>query len=295
MPLIVVPTPVGNLEDITLRAIRVLREADWIACEDTRRTLRLLNHLGIRAPLVSSHEHNEREKAPFLLKALREGKRVALVTDAGTPGISDPGAFLVNEAIREGIEVEVLPGATAFVPALVLSGLPIQTFQFAGFLPPRKGDRQRRLLALKDVPCTLVFYVSPHRLSDEVDDCARVLGNRPCALVRELSKVHEEVLRMNLDDLRERVRTPMKGEMVLVVAGASQDPEKTEDCPSESWEKLVDAAVEEGLSGKDVVKMVYERYGIPKNRVKAYLIENATKQGESPLSGQGSAKRRIKG
>ncbi len=282
MPLIVVPTPVGNLEDITLRAIRVLREADWIACEDTRRTLRLLNHLGIRAPLVSSHEHNEREKAPFLLKALREGKRVALVTDAGTPGISDPGAFLVNEAIREGIEVEVLPGATAFVPALVLSGLPIQTFQFAGFLPPRKGDRQRRLLALKDVPCTLVFYVSPHRLSDEVDDCARVLGNRPCALVRELSKVHEEVLRMNLDDLRESVRTPMKGEMVLVVAGASQDPEKTEEDPSESWEKLVDAAVEEGLSGKDVVKMVYERYGIPKNRVKAYLIENATKQGKSP-------------
>jgi 16S rRNA (cytidine1402-2'-O)-methyltransferase len=281
MPLIVVPTPVGNLEDITLRAIRVLREADWIACEDTRRTLRLLNHLGIRAPLVSSHEHNEREKAPLFLKALREGKRIALVTDAGTPGISDPGAFLVNEAIREGIEVEVLPGATAFVPALVLSGLPIQTFQFAGFLPARKGDRQKSLLALKDVPCTLVFYVSPHRLPDEVDDCARVLGNRPCALVRELSKVHEEVLRMNLDDLRERVRIPMKGEMVLVVAGASQPAEPSGDNASESWEKLADEAVEEGLSGRDVVKMVHERYGIPKNRIKAYLIEKAPKQGKS--------------
>jgi 16S rRNA (cytidine1402-2'-O)-methyltransferase len=283
MPLIVVPTPVGNLEDITLRAIRVLKEADWIACEDTRRTLRLLNHLGIRAPLVSSHEHNERERAPVLLKALREGKRVALVTDAGTPGISDPGAFLVNEAIREGIPVEVLPGATAFVPALVLSGLPIQTFRFEGFLPPRKGDRQKRLLALKDVPCTMVFYVAPHRLAEEVEDFARILGNRPCALVRELSKLHEEVLRMNLQELREKARTPMRGEMVLVVAGAPQSPEdhEAEGILSESWEKIADEAIEEGLSGRDVVKMVHERYGIPKNRVKAYLIERAPKRGES--------------
>ncbi|NLI95966.1 MAG: 16S rRNA (cytidine(1402)-2'-O)-methyltransferase [Synergistaceae bacterium] len=276
MPLIVVPTPVGNLEDITLRAIRVLREADWIACEDTRRTLRLLNHLGIRAPLVSSHEHNERERAPALLKALREGKRVALVTDAGTPAISDPGAFIVGEAIREGIEVEVLPGATAFVPALVLSGLPIQTFQFAGFLPPRKGERKKRLLELKDVSCTLVFYVSPHRLYDDVEDCARILGNRPCALVRELSKVHEEVLRMNLEELRERVRSPLKGEMVLVVAGAPPETESPEDGAPESWEKTVEEAVEEGLSGRDVVKMVHERYGIPKNRIKAYLIEKTS-------------------
>ncbi|MFA0888893.1 MAG: 16S rRNA (cytidine(1402)-2'-O)-methyltransferase [Synergistales bacterium] len=275
MPLILVPTPVGNLEDITLRAIRVLKEADLIACEDTRRTLRLLNHLDIRVPLVSSHEHNEKEKAPLLLRALREGKRIALVTDAGTPGISDPGAHLVGEAIREGIHVEVLPGATALIPALVLSGLPTHTFQFEGFLPPRRGDRQKRLIALKDVPCTLVFYVSPHRLKDEVADCVHVLGNRPCALVRELSKVHEEVLRMELEELVEKVQSPVKGEMVLVVGGA---PESSRNEPEESWEEFAREAIGQGLSVRAVVKTVHERYGISKNRAKAFLMTGEPKE-----------------
>lgn len=280
MPLILVPTPVGNLEDITLRAIRVLKEADLIACEDTRRTLRLLNHLGIRVPLVSYHEHNEKEKAPFLLRELMEGKKIALVSDAGTPGISDPGAHLVGEAIREGLQVEVLPGATALIPALVLSGLPTHTFQFAGFLPPRRGDRRKRLLALKDVPCTLVFYVSPHRLRDEVADCAHVLGNRPCALVRELSKVHEEVTRMDLEELAIKAQSPVKGEMVLVVGGAPESCRGNPQAePGESWEAFAKEAIGLGLSMRDVVKTVHERYGISKNRAKAFLMT-----GESGIS-----------
>jgi 16S rRNA (cytidine1402-2'-O)-methyltransferase len=281
MPLTLVPTPVGNLEDITLRAIRVLKEADLIACEDTRRTLRLLNHLGIRIPLVSSHEHNEKEKAPFLLKALREGKKVALVSDAGTPGISDPGAHLVGEAIREGIPVEVLPGATALIPALVLSGLPAYTFHFAGFLPPRRGDRQKKLRSLSDIRCTLVFYVSPHRIRGEVSDCALILGNRPAALVRELSKVHEEVLRMDLEQLAEKAMSPMKGEMVLVVGGAPDRPEESGGADGQPWEGLAREALREGLSIKDVVKMVHERYGIPKNCAKAFLMKAVPENEES--------------
>lgn len=270
MPLTLVPTPVGNLEDITLRAIRVLREADLIACEDTRRTLRLLNHLEIRVPLVSSHEHNEKEKAPLLLRALQEGKKVALVSDAGTPGISDPGVHLVKEAIRQGFHVEVLPGATALIPALVLSGLSTHTFHFAGFLPPRRGDRLKRLQSLLDVRCTLVFYVSPHRLRGEVSDCALVLGNRPAALVRELSKLHEEVLRMDLGQLAERVVSPMKGEMVLVVGGA---PEEAREPAEDSWETFAREALREGVSVRDVVKTVHERYGISKNCAKDFLMK----------------------
>ena len=266
-----VPTPVGNLEDITLRAIRVLKEADLVACEDTRRSLRLLNHLGIKAPLVSSHEHNEKERAFPLLEALREGKKVALVTDAGTPGISDPGVHLLQEAIREGLPVEVLPGPTALIPSLVLSGLPTHSFLFAGFLPPRRGDRRRRLEALKEIRSTLVFYVSPHRLKDEVSDCALVLGNRPSALVRELSKMHEEVLRMDLALLKEKVLLPMKGEMVLVVGGTPEG-ERPAEPQGESWEAFARQAILEGQSKRDVVKKLQERYGIPKNRAKGSLL-----------------------
>lgn len=268
-----VPTPVGNLEDITLRAIRVLKEADLIACEDTRRSLRLLNHLGIKAPLVSSHEHNEKERAFWLIEALREGKKVALVTDAGTPGISDPGAYLVQEAIREGLPVEVLPGPTALIPSLVLSGLPSHSFLFAGFLPPRRGDRRKRLEALKEIRSTIVFYVSPHRLKDEVADCALVLGNRPAALVRELSKIHEEVLRMDLGLLKEKVLSPLKGEMVLVVGGALEGEEPAES-QDESWENFARQAILEGQSKRDVVKKLQERYGIAKNRAKGFLLGN---------------------
>lgn len=274
MPLTLVPTPVGNLEDITLRALRVLREADLVACEDTRRTLRLLNHYGIRVPLVSSHEHNEKEKAPFLLRALDEGKKVALVSDAGTPGISDPGAFLVGEAIKRGIHVEVLPGATALIPALVLSGLPLHTFQFAGFLPPRKGDRQKRLRALSSLACTIVFYVSPHRLKEELADCLLVLGKRPAALARELSKVHEEVLRMDLEELAGKADLPSRGEMVLVVGGFTETPDPVACEPRESWEAYAMEALREGGSVRDVVKTLHERYGISKNSAKAFLMKN---------------------
>ncbi len=281
MSLTLVPTPVGNLEDITLRALRILKEADLVACEDTRRTLRLLNHFGIRVPLVSSHEHNEKEKAPSLLRALEEGKKIALVSDAGTPGISDPGAYLVGEAIRLGIRVDVLPGATALIPALVLSGLPTYAFHFAGFLPPRRGDRQKKLQSLRNIRTTMVFYVSPHRLQDEVADCALVLGNRPAALVRELSKIHEEVLRMDLPALAEKAQTPMKGEMVLVIGGVPEGEEVPEGVLGVTWEEYARGALREGLSIRDVVKSVCERYGIPKNRAKAFLMKEDSAKGSS--------------
>jgi 16S rRNA (cytidine1402-2'-O)-methyltransferase len=221
MPLILVPTPIGNLEDITLRGLRALREADRVACEDTRRTLRLLNAYEIRKPLISCHEHNERGRIEGLLARLREGERIALVSDAGTPGISDPGALLVAAAIREGIPVEALPGANALLPALLLSGLSPERFLFAGFLKGRTSQKRARLRDLSPRPETLIFYVSPHRVLSELELFAAELGeDRPAALVREISKVHEEAIRGDLAEIRRRIEASApRGELVLVVAG----------------------------------------------------------------------------
>lgn len=220
--LYLVPTPIGNLEDLTFRALRVLREADLIACEDTRTSGVLLDHYGITTPRTSYHDHNERRKAPELVARMQAGETVALVTDAGSPGISDPGFYLVRACLQAGIRVEALPGPTAFVPALVLSGLPTDRFAFEGFLPAKKG-RQGRLRALATEERTLVLYESPHRLVRTLNDLAEHLGaDRPAAVARELTKKFEEVARGTLGVLaaafgaRERIR----GECVLVVGGA---------------------------------------------------------------------------
>lgn len=219
--LYLVPTPIGNLEDITLRALRVLREADVVACEDTRTTSVLLQHYDIDTPRLSYHDHNERQRAPQLIDRMRGGETVALVSDAGSPGISDPGFYLVRACLEAGLKVESLPGPTAFVPALVLSGLPTERFAFEGFLPPKKG-RQSRLASLAREERTLVFYESPHRLVKTLDQLAEHLGaDRQAAVARELSKAFEEVARGTLAELsatfaqRDRVR----GEIVLVVGG----------------------------------------------------------------------------
>ncbi|CAN5491363.1 16S rRNA (cytidine(1402)-2'-O)-methyltransferase [soil metagenome] len=219
----VVPTPIGNLEDMTLRALRVLGEADLVACEDTRTTGFLLSHFEIETPRTSFHAHNEHAKVAHLVKQMSDGAHIALVSDAGTPGISDPGFLLVRAAIEAGIKVEVLPGATAFVPALVSSGLPTDRFVYEGFLPHKKG-RKTRLEGLAGESRTMVIYESPHRIGRLINELASVLGeDRPATVCRELTKKFEEVARGTLAELRawHAAQSKIRGEIVLVVAGHS--------------------------------------------------------------------------
>jgi 16S rRNA (cytidine1402-2'-O)-methyltransferase len=218
--LYIIPTPIGNLEDITLRAIRVLKQVDVVFAEDTRTTSKLFSHYEIKTPLKPFHKDNEHKILSLVVDALKAGTKVALVSDAGTPGISDPGFLLVRECLREGIEVETLPGATAFVPALVNSGLPCDKFVFEGFLPHKKG-RQTRLQILAQEERTVVFYESPHRIAKTLEQLVKFFGaDRKCSLAREISKMFEEHIRGTLQEVFYRVKeNPIKGEIVLIVAG----------------------------------------------------------------------------
>lgn len=220
--LILVPTPVGNLEDITLRSIRVLKEADLILAEDTRTSGNLLRHLDIHKPLRSYHAHNEHRVVEELVERIAAGENIALVTDAGTPGISDPGFLIVRECVKQGVEVETLPGPTAFVPALVNSGLPCDRFCFEGFLPQKKG-RQTRIQKLVNEERTMVFYESPFRLLRALNELGTALGSeRQACVCREISKLHEETRRGTLKELADHYSAhPPKGEIVIVVAGRS--------------------------------------------------------------------------
>jgi 16S rRNA (cytidine1402-2'-O)-methyltransferase len=221
--LYIVPTPIGNLEDITFRAIRILKEADLILAEDTRKTSGLLRHYGIETRMASHHAFNEHKSVASVIDRLKTGTTIALVSDAGTPGISDPGFLLIRECLRENIEVECLPGPTALIPALVNSGLPCDRFLFEGFLPHKKG-RHTRLLKLASEECTLVLYESPHRLAKTLDQLAEYFGpDRQACVSRELTKIHEENARGTLTELALRYRdTTVKGEIVIVVEGNKQ-------------------------------------------------------------------------
>lgn len=227
--LFIVPTPIGNLEDMTFRAIRVLKEADLILAEDTRNSGRLLKHFEIDTPMQSHHMHNEHKTTDALVARLKNGQQVALISDAGTPAISDPGFFLTRAAIENDIAVECLPGATAFVPALVNSGLPNDRFLFEGFLPDKKG-RQTRFLALAQETRTMVFYISPHKLVKTLAEFAQYFGaDRPVSVSRELSKLHEETVRGTASEvLAHFTARPPKGEIVAVVGGhiLGKDAEK---------------------------------------------------------------------
>ena len=225
--LYVVPTPVGNMEDMTLRAIRVLKEADLILAEDTRTSSVLLKHFDIRNQLMSHHKFNEHGTAATIVERLLAGQTIALISDAGTPGISDPGFFLVREAVAAGVEVQCLPGATAFVPALVSSGLPDDRFCFEGFLPQKKG-RQTRLESLRDEPRTMIFYESPYRVVKTLQQFSEVFGEeRHVSCCREISKVHEESVRGTLAEVLAHFRqTEPRGEFVIVVAGKEKEKEK---------------------------------------------------------------------
>ena len=216
--LYVVSTPIGNLEDISLRALRVLKEVDAIACEDTRRTLKLLTHFDISKRLVSYHEHNEITRAPEIVIELEQGAKVALVTDAGTPTISDPGYRLVSLCLRHGIQVVPLPGASALLAAIAAAGMPIEEFVFAGFLPSRPTERRKALRELAAEPRTLALYEAPHRLLDTLEDALEILGNRPAVIAREVTKVYEEFVRGHLEDLVASARKkPPRGEMTLLI------------------------------------------------------------------------------
>src|SRR5229473_2356544 len=223
--LYLVATPIGNLEDITLRALRVLKEVDLIACEDTRQTLKLLSHYGIKTRTVSYHEHNEMTKAAELVVDLEGGARVALVTDAGMPGISDPGFRLIALAIRHHVPVVPIPGASAFLAALVASGLPTDSFRFSGFLPAKSGQRRDALEAIRTSPRTQVFYEAPHRIIEALSDVCEVLGNdRHVVIAREVTKLHEEFLRGRASEMLEilKSRDGVKGEITLLIGKAEE-------------------------------------------------------------------------
>ncbi len=274
--LYLVATPIGNLEDITLRALRVLREADLIACEDTRQTRKLLEHYGISRSLVSYHEHNERRRAGELLARLKAGASVALVSDAGTPLISDPGYRLVEAARDTGIAVVPVPGPSAVVAALTASGLPAEAFHFAGFLPAKRSERLRTLASLRNEPATLVFYEAPHRILETLADLEETFGPRRMVLARELTKVHEEFLRGTATQIRQALsgRPSLRGEITLVVEGA---PPGARAPASEA--ELLEAVLrfeQQGLSRKEAIKAAARELGLPKRTV-YQLVERGVK------------------
>ena len=224
--LYIVATPIGNLEDITLRALRVLKEADLIACEDTRHTQKLLNHYGITTRTISYHEHNEASRAEELVRELEKSVRIALVTDAGMPGISDPGYRVVAKAVEHGIPVVPVPGASAFVAALAASGLPTDSFEFHGFLPPKSGQRRQVLESIKNSQQTQVFYEAPHRVKDAVEDVVEILGaNRQVVIAREVTKIHEEFVRGKAAEVLETLNShpQVKGEITLLIGKSPTD------------------------------------------------------------------------
>lgn len=274
--LYVCATPIGNMDDITLRALSVLREVDLIAAEDTRHTAKLLRRHGIDASLVSYHDHNESSRATVLIKRLLAGVSVALVSDAGTPAISDPGYELVKRAVEAGIEVVAVPGAAAFLTALVASGLPPQPFYFGGFLPRKGGERRRLLESLASLEATLIFYEAPHRIASSLDDVAAVFPNRAVALARELTKKHEEIVRGPAEEVRARLAAgTARGEYVLLI-GPGEGIDAHEVSPAEIKEALLDA-LNAGKTKKEAIREVTSLLGVSRNTVYNIAIQLSIK------------------
>ncbi len=257
--LYIVATPIGNLEDITLRALRVLKEVDFIAAEDTRHSLKLLNHYDIEKPLLSYWSEREKVRSEEIINLLKAGKTVALISDAGTPGISDPGAVLIRRAIEEDISIVPVPGPSALIAALSVSGLPTEEFSFFGFLPPKKSERLRKLEELKFEKRTLVFYEAPHRLLETVEDFIEVFGGeRRVALFKELTKIHEQVMRGSLQEVYSRLSgSVIAGEYVIVIEGSSGRAASLEEALEE-----VKVLMRQGMGRKEAVKTVAEHYNL---------------------------------
>jgi 16S rRNA (cytidine1402-2'-O)-methyltransferase len=277
----IVATPIGNLEDITLRAIRILKEADIIAAEDTRHTRHLLERYQIDTQLTSYHDHNKEEKAPILVARMLEGKNVALVSDAGTPGISDPGYFLINLAIDQHIPIIPIPGATAAVAALSVSGMPTDRFIFEGFLPSKHLARLKRLRELSNEERTLIFYEAPHKIIRAVSDMVEALGNRRTVITRELTKIHEETIRGTLSECLKRLQEgSIKGEFTVIVHGATKEPMKQGIDMAEFLKNLI---LHRGLTKKEAIATAAEELGVPKKDVykESLKMENTLNAAES--------------
>jgi 16S rRNA (cytidine1402-2'-O)-methyltransferase len=266
--LYLVATPIGNLEDITLRALRVLKEVSLIACEDTRQTQKLLNHYGITTRTISYHEHNEMTRAAELIVDLEQGLRMALVTDAGMPGISDPGFRLISLAIRHHVPVIPIPGATAFLAALVASGLPTDSFRFSGFLPAKSGQRRALLESVKDSPRTQVFYEAPHRIVEALKDVVDTLGpQRPVVIAREVTKLHEEFLRGRAIEVLETLRSrgEIKGEITLIIGKADESASQPAVAVASVRQRLERMMEQEKLDEKTALKKVAKEMGVSKS------------------------------
>lgn len=273
--LYLVATPIGNLEDITLRALRILKEADLIACEDTRHTAKLLSHYGIRTPRESYHQFNEESRAPRLIQLLKEGKNIALVSDAGSPLVSDPGYELVAACRREAIQVIPVPGPSAAIAALSASGLPAENFIFAGFLPPKASSRRHRLEELATLPFPLIFYEAPHRLLASLEDMVAVFGPRRATLARELTKVHEEMLHGTLADLLEvlRARPRIQGEITLIVE-RGETAQMAHCYPISLREHLEEEMRKTGLPRNEALKSVAKQRGLSRKQAYDELIKD---------------------
>ena len=264
--LYIVATPIGNLEDITLRAIRVLKDVDLIAAEDTRHTLKLLNHLDISKPLISYHRHNEDVKADVLIEKLQEGRNIALVSDAGTPGICDPGEEIIKKCIELEINIIPIPGACAMINSLICSGIDTKEFTFLGFLPLNKKLRKNKLAEIEKANKTIIIYEAPHKLETTLKDLKQVLNkDRRIVLAREITKIHEEFIRGNIDELIEKIQD-IKGEIVLVIEGNSDISEENE-LNKLSIEEHYKFYEEQGFSKKDIIKKIAKDRNVNKNEV----------------------------
>ena len=272
--LYICPTPIGNLEDITYRTLRVLNEVDLIAAEDTRHSVKLLNHFEISKPLTSYFEHNKDSKGIYLINKLLEGEHIALISDAGMPGISDPGEDLIKLAIEHNIEIDVLPGATAFVVALVGSGMNTHKFAFEGFLDRDKKIRRSSLEEVKEEERTMIFYESPHRLKDTLKDMLKILGNREISVNRELTKKYQEVIREDIETVINIFNEKdVKGEFVLIVDGFKGEKTLANDYSNLNERGYVEALLEDGMSKKDAIKVVCKERKLKKDVVYKQVLD----------------------
>ena len=261
-------TPIGNLGDISARCLETFKNADLIACEDTRRTVQLLNHFGIKKQLTSYHEHNKREKGEMIVNLLKEGKNIVLVSDAGTPAISDPGEDLVKLCIENDLQVTPIPGCVAGINALIVSGLPTRRFAFEGFLSVNKRHRKEHLESVKNDTHTLIFYEAPHKLPYTLEDMLEILGDRKIALCRELTKLHEEIIRTTLSEAQNLyTETSPKGEFVIVIEGAKEPEKETAWWEEMTIQEHVEKYIEDGIDSKEAVKMTAKDRGLPKREV----------------------------
>ena len=270
--LYIVATPIGNLEDITLRALNILREVDLIAAEDTRQTLKLLNHFEITKPLISYHRHNEEIKSDVLIEKIKKGENIALVSDAGTPGICDPGESVIKKAIEENIEVIPIPGACAMINALIASGIETKEFCFLGFLPLNKKLRKEKLEEIKKANKTTIIYEAPHKMKATLEDLKEVIENRKVVLARELTKIHEQFIRGNIDELLNKI-DDLKGEMILIIEATHETEDSKNEFECLSLEEHYKYYEKQGLNKKEIIKKIANDRKVSKNEIYMKFIK----------------------